>query len=95
MASKINIDTNSVKNHASDISNSASNIKLNSLSNIDTESTIAGNELSQKAYTDSQTMLSQLITSLENEATKIQSLGHEFSTVDTQLSNMVKSISSK
>ena len=95
MTNKINIDQGSVANHSSTISNAASCVELQNLSSTDNETTIAGNELSQTTFAQSQTMQSQLVTALENEAKKIQSLGNKFKSVDTQLSNMVKQISSK
>lgn len=93
MSERIFIDKGEVSNYSNNISSSSSNIEIQSLSSIDSESTIVGNLECQKAFEESQNMLSSLVSALKQEADKIRQLGEEFSCVDESLANMVKMIS--
>ena len=87
----IDIDQSKVSNYSSNISSSANNIQLQTLSAIDSISTIAGNEISQNAFIEAQNALSELLAAIRTEANKIQTLGDEFKSVDEQLSSMIHS----
>lgn len=95
MPGNIDIEQGKVSSHSSNISSSASNIRVQSLSAVDNISTIAGNELCKQAYTESQNMITQLIVALQTESQKIQTLGDEFDKVDNQLASMVSSLSGR
>ena len=58
-------------------------------------SPIAGNELCKQAFEESQTVLEQLIATIQAEAQKIQTLGDEFDKVDNQLASMVSTLGGK
>lgn len=95
MPENIDIDQSKVSSHSSNISSSVSSMSAQSLSSVDSVSTIAGNELCKQAFVESQDVLGQLITTLQTEAQKIQTLGDEFDKVDNQLASMVSSLSGK
>lgn len=95
MPRNIDIDQSKVSSHSSNLSLSVSSMSAQSLSSVDSVSTIAGNELCKQAFAESQDVLGQLITTLQTEAQKIQTLGYEFDKVDNQLASMVSSLSGK
>ena len=95
MPEYIDIDQSKVSSHSSNISSSASNIKVQSLGAVDSVSTIAGNELCKQAFEESQTVLEQLIATIQAEAQKIHTLGDEFDKVDNQLASMVSTLGGK
>ena len=95
MPGNIDIDQSKVSSHSSNIFSSVSSMSAQSLSSVDSVSTIAGNELCKQAFAESQDVLGQLITTLQTEAQKIQTLGDEFDKVDNQLASMVSSLSGK
>ena len=95
MPNNIDIEQGKVSSHSSNISSSASSMQVQSLSAVDSVSTIAGNELCKQAFAESQNMIAQLVASLQAEAKKIQTLGNEFDNVDNQLASMVSSLGGK
>ena len=92
MSSTIDVNGSEVEHHSSNISNTASSVQSKSLNPIDKESTIAGNLKSQQAFKDSQSIIADLVSTINGEAQKIQKLGEEFVNVDNFLANMVKGI---
>ena len=91
--SKIDLNQGDIEGHSSNIDSAASMIELNNLSAVDNVTTIAGNELSKKAYADAQNVIRQLQIVMNNEAKKIRNLGEEFKSVDEQLSSIVRNMS--
>ena len=93
MGKRINISESDVKNHASEITNGASQMEKTNVVTIDDESTIAGNVISQNAYEACGQALAKLIEALRVEASKIEGLGDDFRQMDEELALLVKLVS--